>query len=79
MVRYLSRIVVVACAAWFGAIAVAGAQPIEMKLATFGPPQSYFYKDVLIPWMNAVSQDSNGTVDIKYFGGGVLGNAGNMY
>ncbi|HEY3920134.1 MAG TPA: TRAP transporter substrate-binding protein [Stellaceae bacterium] len=79
MFRYLGRIVGVACVAWLSTIAVAGAQPIEMKLATFGPPQSYFYKDVLIPWMNAVNQDSNGTVDIKYFGGGVLGNAGNMY
>ena len=78
MVKFLSRIVGMVGAALLATIAVAGAQPIEMKLATFGPPQSYFYKDVLIPWMNAVNQDSNGTVDIKYFGGGVLGNAGNM-
>jgi TRAP-type transport system periplasmic protein len=63
---------------WF-VIGPANAQPVELKLATFGPPDSYFYVEVLIPWMEAVNRDSDGTVDIKYFGGGVLGNAGNMY
>jgi TRAP-type C4-dicarboxylate transport system substrate-binding protein len=29
--------------------------------------------------MEAVNRDSNGTVNIKYFGGGALANAGNMY
>jgi TRAP-type C4-dicarboxylate transport system substrate-binding protein len=58
---------------------IAAAQPVALKLATFGPPQSYFYAEVLIPWMEAVNRDSGGAVDIKYFGGGVLGNAGNMY
>ena len=60
-----------------GGLAVA--QTLQLKLATFGSPQAYFYAEVLIPWMEAVNRDSNGTVNIKYFGGGVLGNAGNMY
>ena len=33
----------------------------------------------MIPWLEAVNRDSNGAVEIKYFGGGVLGNAGNTY
>jgi TRAP-type C4-dicarboxylate transport system substrate-binding protein len=57
----------------------ASAEPTQLKLATFGPPQSYFYVEVLIPWAEAVSRDSNGTIDIKHFGGSVLGNAGNMF
>jgi TRAP-type C4-dicarboxylate transport system substrate-binding protein len=57
----------------------ASADPVQLKLATFGPPDSYFYVEVLIPWLEAVNKDSEGTLNIKYFGGGVLGNAGNMY
>ena len=57
----------------------AAAQPAQLKLATFGPPQSFFYVEVVLPWAEAVSRDSGGTVEIKHFGGGVLGNAGNMF
>jgi TRAP-type C4-dicarboxylate transport system substrate-binding protein len=73
------RVAGMACAAFLSTIACANAQPVELKLATFGPPQSYFYVEVLIPFLEAVNRDSQGTVNIKYFGGGVLGNAGNMY
>jgi len=62
-----------------GAMGVVNAEPLQLKLATFGPPNSYFYVEVLIPWIEAVNRDSNGTLNIRYFGGGVLGNAGNMY
>jgi TRAP-type C4-dicarboxylate transport system substrate-binding protein len=57
----------------------ASAQPAQLKLATFGPPQSFFYAEVVVPWAEAVSRDSAGTVDIKHFGGSVLANAGNMF
>jgi TRAP-type C4-dicarboxylate transport system substrate-binding protein len=77
MMRFLLRAAGVLCAA--GLATSTAAQPVPLKLATFGPPQSYFYAEVVIPWMEAVNRDSNGTVAIKYFGGGVLGNAGNMY
>ena len=79
MTRALRRIASVVGALLLALPGVACAAPLELKLATFGPPQSYFYVEVLIPWLEAVNKDSNGTVDIKYFGGGVLGNAGNMY
>ena len=79
MYRSVLRIAGGICAIAWCAAGVAAAEPVQLKLATFGPPQSYFYAEVLIPWMEAVNRDSNGTVNIKYFGGGVLGNAGNMY
>jgi len=78
MVRWCLRAAVFAVASlWLAGIG--NAEPVQLKLATFGPPQSYFYVEVLIPWMEAVNRDAHGTVNIKYFGGGVLGNAGNMY
>jgi TRAP-type C4-dicarboxylate transport system substrate-binding protein len=79
MFKSFRRVAGVVCLAWLSTTGFVTAQPLELKLATFGPPQSYFYVDVLIPWLEAVSRDSKGTLDIKYFGGGVLGNAGNMY
>ncbi|MGE0746359.1 MAG: TRAP transporter substrate-binding protein [Rhodospirillales bacterium] len=65
-----------------GALALmagAASAQTELKLATFGPPTSYFYVDTVLPWAEAVSKDSGGTITIKHFGGSVLGNAGNMY
>lgn len=56
----------------------AKAEPMQLRLATFGPPTSYFYVDIVLPWAEAVSKDSQGTIEIKHFGGSVLGNAGNM-
>src|ERR1700761_7552362 len=79
MKRFLCRVAAAGVPVLLGTIGGANAQPLQLKLATFGPPQSYFYAEVLIPWMDAVNKDSNGTLDIKYFGGGVLGNASNMY
>jgi TRAP-type C4-dicarboxylate transport system substrate-binding protein len=53
-------------------------EPMQLRLATFGPPTSYFYVEVVLPWADAVSRDSQGTIEIKHFGGGVIANAGNM-
>jgi TRAP-type C4-dicarboxylate transport system substrate-binding protein len=77
--RVAARIGAYFCLAASIAASSVQAEPLHLNLATFGPPQSYFYVEVLIPWMEAVNQDSHGTVDMKYVGGGVLGNAGNMY
>jgi TRAP-type C4-dicarboxylate transport system substrate-binding protein len=49
-----------------------------LRFASFGPPTSYFYVEVVLPWAAAVSRDSQGTVEIKHFFGGSLANAGNM-
>ena len=53
MSRLLRRIAGMACAAFLSMAAIAHAQPVELKLATFGPPKSYFYVEVLIPWLEA--------------------------
>src|SRR5580692_9903777 len=79
MRQYVLRVAGVICAILWCAVRTAHAEPLQLKLATFGPPQSYFYVEVLIPWMEAVNRDSHGAVNIKYVGGGTLGNAGNMY
>lgn len=79
MFRSILRLAGLIAVALISVTRAAHAQAVPLKLATFGPPQSYFYVEVLIPWMEAVNRDSNGTVEIKYFGSGVLGNAGNMY
>jgi len=49
----------------------------ELRLATWGPPTTYFYTEVVLPWAEAVSRDSNGTILIKHYPGGALANAGN--
>jgi TRAP-type C4-dicarboxylate transport system substrate-binding protein len=79
MHRSFLRALGAVCTGFIWTATIAHAQPTQLKLATFGPPQSYFYVEVVIPWMEAVNRDSAGTVDIKHFGSSVLGNAGNMY
>ncbi|HXQ54027.1 MAG TPA: TRAP transporter substrate-binding protein [Stellaceae bacterium] len=79
MSSFAFRAAGLACVALIWAAGAVRAEPVQLKLATFGPPNSYFYVEVLIPWLEAVNRDSNGAVNIKYYGGGVLGNAGNMY
>jgi TRAP-type transport system periplasmic protein len=77
MSKFMFRIAGAACALAFAA-GTATAQT-ELKLATFGPPNSFFYVDTVLPFAEAVSRDSGGTITIKHFGGSVLANAGNMY
>ncbi len=79
MVRSILRASTFIAAYLWLAAGIGRAEPLQLKLATFGPPQSYFYVEVLIPWMEAVNRDSHSALNIKYAGGGTLGNAGNMY
>jgi TRAP-type C4-dicarboxylate transport system substrate-binding protein len=77
MSNFLSRTAGAACVlALFSGTANA---QVELKLATFGPPSSFFIVDTLLPWAEAVVKDSGGTITIRHFGGSVLANAGNMY
>src|SRR6185369_7938871 len=70
------------CVALLGALVLTrpapAQEPMQLRLATFGPPGSYFYVEVVLPWAEAVSKDSRGTIDVKHFGGGAIANAGNM-
>jgi len=79
MLHRLSSLALAAFVASFAGIGAASAETVQLKLATFGPPTSYFYTDTVIPWMEAVNRDSGGAVNIRHFGASVLGNAGNMY
>lgn len=79
MVRFVLRAAGLIGAFLWLAAGSGSAETLQLKLATFGPPQSYFYVEVLIPWMEAVNRDARGAVNITYVGGGLLGNAGNMY
>jgi TRAP-type C4-dicarboxylate transport system substrate-binding protein len=64
------------------AAAVAGslaAEPITLKLNSPAPPMSYVNREVLTPWAEAVTADSDGTLKIQTFYGGTLGSFANTY
>lgn len=64
------------------AAAVAGpltAEPITLKLNSPAPPMSYVHREVLTPWAEAVTADSDGTLKIQTFYGGTLGSFANTY
>ena len=54
MSRRISALVPAALAAAMALGAPAHAAT-ELKLGTFGPPQSFFYVEVVVPWLNAVN------------------------
>jgi TRAP-type C4-dicarboxylate transport system substrate-binding protein len=67
-----------AVAALFVAAPVA-AEPLALKLGTWGPPTSFFYVDVIDPWIERVNRDSQGTLAIKHYGASVLADQRRMY
>ena len=66
----------VAAAAFTGPLA---AEPITLKLNSPAPPMSYVNREVLTPWAEAVTADSQGTLKIQTFYGGTLGSFANTY
>ena len=57
----------------------AASEPVKLKLGTWGPAKSFFYVEVIDPWIAKVNRDSEGTLEIKHFPGGVLGNPRTIY
>jgi TRAP-type transport system periplasmic protein len=55
------------------------AEPITLKLNSPAPPWSYVNKEVLTPWAEAVTADSDGTLKVQTFYGGTLGSFANTY
>jgi TRAP-type C4-dicarboxylate transport system substrate-binding protein len=55
------------------------AEPITLKLNSPAPPMSYVNREVLTPWAEAVTADSEGTLKIQTFYGGTLGSFANTY
>ena len=53
---------------------VASAQTVTLKLNSGAPPRSYLHSRVFEPWAKAVEADSGGTLKIRRFYGGTLGN-----
>jgi TRAP-type C4-dicarboxylate transport system substrate-binding protein len=55
------------------------AEPTVIKLASPGPVNSHLHINVFTPWAEAVTADSNGTLEVETHYGGSLGNFGVMY
>lgn len=53
--------------------AVALAQPVVLKFASFEPPTAPFTSRVFMPWAEDVTKASNGALRIEVFAGGTLG------
>ena len=49
------------------------ADTVKLKVATFTPPQAFLTKQIMVPWLEKVVADSQGTLSYKLFPGGVLG------
>ncbi len=75
----LKRILLGAAAVVMAAAAPAVAEPITLKLNSPAPPMSYVNREVLTPWAEAVTADSDGTLKIQTFFGGTLGSFANTY
>lgn len=65
-----------AVAAWAGA---ARAEPIELKLSTFEPPQGATASGILAPWAEMINRDSGGKLNVKLYPGGILGKPPQQY
>jgi TRAP-type transport system periplasmic protein len=66
-------------AALLAARPAAAADPITLKLNSPAPPMSYLHREVMTPWAEAVTADSQGTLKIQTFYGGTLGSFANTY
>ena len=49
------------------------AEPVALRLSTFVAPQAFSVKDVLVPWAEKVTSESNGELNVEVFAGGTLG------
>jgi TRAP-type transport system periplasmic protein len=75
----MPRRVLLAAAVALLAAGAAAAEPITLKLNSPAPPMSYLHREVITPWAEAVTADSDGTLKIQTFYGGTLGNFANTY
>jgi TRAP-type C4-dicarboxylate transport system substrate-binding protein len=70
----------VAAAAMLLVGSAAGAQqPVELKLGFWTPPMVATNQKVLLPWIEAVTASSEGTLKLTWFKGETLGNARTIY
>lgn len=69
----MSRIVFAVLVGGLLAATPAVAQPIALKLNSPAPPPSFLHGNVFGPWLEAVNEASNGTLEIELLTGGTLG------
>ena len=69
----LAAFAVVTLATTVVATTAMAADAVKLKVATFTPPQAFLTKQVMVPWLEDVVADSQGTLSYKLFPGGVLG------
>ena len=55
------------------------AEPVKLKLSTVVPPKGIAVAKILKPWAEMVTKESQGTLEIEVYGGGVLGRDIKMY
>jgi TRAP-type transport system periplasmic protein len=56
------------------AAAPVAAQQVVLKFNSPSPPRSYLHPNVFDPWVQAIEEDSGGTLKLEKFYGGTLGN-----
>ncbi|WP_284778002.1 TRAP transporter substrate-binding protein [Agrobacterium sp. lyk4-40-TYG-31] len=60
----------------FGSAPARGAEPIELRFAVSSSAQVFYNSQALIPWAKKVTEDSQGTLNVKLYFAGALGRAG---
>ena len=50
-------------------------EKVTLRFASFMPPQGFLAQDIVVPFLDRVVADSEGTLDYDYFPGGTLGRA----
>ena len=73
------RPIAFACAAALLAAASASAEPVQLRFAYAGSPQSGIAAIAISPWIEKVNRDSEGALEVKLFPGQALGPIHQMY
>lgn len=71
--------IIMVCVSFIFLSALAIAEPITLKLSTVVPPMAAPVTKVLKPWAEKVTNESQGSLKIEIYGGGVLGKNVKMY
>ena len=51
-------------------------QKVTLRVASFMPPQGFLNQAIVIPFLDRVVADSQGTLEYKFYPGGTLGREG---
>jgi TRAP-type transport system periplasmic protein len=61
----MSMKTIVAAAAWIVSASLASAEPVQLKFAYPGPPQSRIFTDGVVPWSEEVNKAAEGAIEVK--------------